>query len=443
MNLTKPQFFLIFLPFIFINDIYEHPWMLIIPIIIYLVDIKSIKFFSLKYFKEAVSFILILVLFLQIFYDDTHLFIHELRFREFTLIFILIELFVFVSLIKLKDFTFLNIFFLIFSITQLITGLIPEKKFVRDSFLEKLEYSFDTTKEINEKSNAPVVLIVLDEYSASEEIFKMTKDSVDFKLEEYLDKKNYTIKSNFKTKSLRTSISLPSIFNFNFHNNIINDSIENVDKGLQIIPDFGKLVRDNLLVDSLNIKNINSYSYGMFPFKNGINSEDFYYYWENKHPNKNLLSIFFRKTVIWSIIKNINRESTTFDLFRKSALDKFEEIIFEKKSFYYFHLYFPHDPFTYYDEYPSKDLNYLLLSEDQYLDEHIKYKRWFQEKLISILDKKLDENTRIIIVGDHGFRYNSKVDPAMTIGAFKNYSKNSLKQINSVQDVGYLINSSF
>ena len=39
-----------------------------------------------------------------------------------------------------------------------------------------------------EKSNEPVILIVLDGLSSSEEIFRQTKDSVDLKLDFYLKK---------------------------------------------------------------------------------------------------------------------------------------------------------------------------------------------------------------------------------------------------------------
>ena len=442
MNTNRAQFSIIILPYIYLVSSIENIIFYLIPVLIYFIERKK-NLINLKYFKESLTFLFILIFYVQLIYDDTKFLIHDLRLREFISLFIVLELILFYFIIKKKQFRILNFFFLMFFVTQVSFSLIPKEKFDRSDFLKNLDYEFNEKIIIYEKSKKPVVLLVLDEYSSSSEIYRITKDSIDFKLEDYLSSEGFTIKQNFKTKSLRTSISLPSIFNFNIHNNLANDSIENIDKGLQIIPDFGKLLRKNLLIDSLNLKGVKSYSYGIFPFEKGINSADFNYYWDNKNPNQNILSKFISKTVIWTIIKNFDREASVFDSFRKSTIDKLTSVKFEENSFYYFHLYFPHDPFTYLDEYPSKKINYLLLSEQEYLDEHIRYKRWFNKKFISILEEKIDSNTRIIIAGDHGFRFNDTISAELTSGFFKNYSKESLNQIKVVQDIGYLINKSF
>ena len=278
--------------------------------------------------------------------------------------------------------------------------------------------------------------------SSTKEIFKHTKDSVDLKINNFFSSNKYIIKDEFLSKTKRTSLSIPSLFNFNIHQNINNDSLEIVDKGLMIIRGFGNLTFENLLVDSLYTKNVQSHSYGIRAFKNGINKEDFFYYWGGDEKN-GVFKNFFYKTIIGTFFKNAKRRTEKDDKFRKHALNALEETILKENNFYYFHLYFPHDPYSYYDEYPARNLNYYAINETEYLNEHIKYKRWFTEKLINIMSQEKFKNARIIITGDHGFRFNKSFNPFHTSGFFKGYSNKSLDQIESVQDIGHLILNSF
>ena len=66
------------------------------------------------------------------------------------------------------------------------------------------------------------------------------------------------------------------------------------------------------------------------------------------------------------------------------------------------------------------------------------------EKFINILENKKFEDVRVIITGDHGFRYaDTIIDGSITSGYFKGFSNEILNDINYDQDVGYLINESF
>ncbi|MDG2372197.1 MAG: hypothetical protein P8L83_06255 [Flavobacteriaceae bacterium] len=292
-------------------------------------------------------------------------------------------------------------------------------------------------------SNHPILLIVLDEYAGSNEIFNYTNNDIDKEFDSSLLEMDFLIKPEFESKTERTTFSLPSIFNFNFHNSKI-DSIQNLDKEFKKVKGFDNLLEDNLLVDSLNSKDVKSFSYGLMAFKNGeLPDSNFYFWWNDQNPDLNFISAFFRHSIFYFIQNEFFRKNTYIDLFRKDALNSLEKVSFQNRSFYYFHLYFPHDPYSYYEEYPYVDLNYPIISEEKYLNEYIKYRRWFLSKFEKILKNKKFENTRIIIVGDHGFRHHKDFNSLNTTGYFKGFKSEDLDKIKSVQDLGYLINSSF
>lgn len=443
--LFKPSLFIITFPFLILLLIETNELVFIYYSLIFLI-LDFLFFYKIREsYTVYIIFFINFILYTQFLFNDSKFTLHDLRLRYFTFIYFILLFILVIIIKKLKiSFKFHNTFVMFFSFTLLLNNYMSSQKiFNRSNFLSDLNYSY-LKKNINDENKiSPVILIVLDEFSSTDEIFKYTKDSIDIDIDNFFLDKNYTVKPSFRSKTLRTALSLPSIFNFNFHNGVNNDSIENIDKGLQKIPGFEKLLRDNLLVDSLNIKGIKSYSYGIAPFKKGINSDSFYYYWDNRNPNQNNISKIIDKTIIGTYLNNRKRKFKHFDEFRKETLSalKFEK--FESNSFYYFHLYFPHDPFSYFDEYPAKNLNYYTIDEKQYLDEHIAYKRWFVKKFKSILEMKKFNDARVIITGDHGFRFNNSIEPSLTSGYFKGYSKNSTDQINSVQDIGYLIFESF
>tara|TARA_B100000029_G_scaffold352411_1_gene344955 strand:+ start:2011 stop:3369 length:1359 start_codon:yes stop_codon:yes gene_type:complete len=411
---------------------------LLIPITLYFLDIKVNPS---KYF---VFFILCFLFYNNIIYYDTHLKLHELRLRYFSSIFLLISFCINLICLKNKNvIKYVNVFFLFLSISFVATKTYNSFSFFdRSSFLEKLNFEYKaSTLEIG-KSDDPVILIILDELSSSEEIFKHTKDSIDLKLDFYLEERGYKIISNARTESLRTTISLPSLFNFNLHNSIDKDSIENIDKGLQTIDGFKEIFAENLLVDSLLTKSVKSYSFGIGEFTRGINSDDFCYLWGDSCYGSSLNDIV-SKTIIETVINGLDRDTKKIDLFRKNALDQLENLVPKQKSFYYFHLFFPHDPYSYYEEYPNVKLNYLTISEEEYLSEHIKYNRWFVDKFINLIEDANFQNSRIIIAGDHGFRYNKSIAPELTNIYLKGYNSINTNNDITVQQIGNIILESF
>ena len=436
----KPLISILSLPFFFLLILDGlSPSVLVLSGFLLIIDNK------LNINKLYVYSLFIFIFYCNIIFNDTKFTFHDLRLRYFSLIFLVICILINYLLIKKKIFIkFINVFFIIFSFNILLFNYLSEfEKFDRTNFLKSLDFEYQRPDFFVQKSSEPLIFIVLDEFSSTSEVFRHTNDSIDYQLDLFLKKRKYLVHDKAKTKTLRTSLSLPSIFNFNLHNSYKNDSIELLDKGLQTIDGFFDILVDNLLVDSLNIKSVKSFSYGLLPFKKGINDENFYYYWLNKVPDVSFVNLIIDKTIIGTFLHGTNRETKFIDRFRKQSLDKLKSLTPQKNSFYYFHLFFPHDPYSFYDEYPKRNLNYITLSDDEYLKEHIKYKRWFTNKIISLLKNKPFKNCRVIIAGDHGFRYNKDFNPELTNIYFKGYKEEVTDKIEFVQDLGYLINESF
>ena len=106
-------------------------------------------------------------------------------------------------------------------------------------------------------------------------------------------------------------------------------------------------------------------------------------------------------------------------------------------------MFFPHDPYSYFEEYPNVGLNYLTISEEEYLSEHIKYKRWFVDKFIDLIEDPDFQNSRIIIAGDHGFRHNKSIAPELTNIYLKGYNSINANNDITVQQIGNIILESF
>lgn len=411
---------------------------LLLPLILYILDLKIN---STKYF---LFFILCFLFYNNIIYYDTHLKLHELRLRYFSSIFLILCFCINLTCIYYKNLIkYVNLFFLFFSITFFVTHTFNSfSTFDRSSFLEKLNFEYKTSEFEIIKSDDPVILILMDGLSSSEEIFKYTNDSIDLKLDYYLKNKGYKVIPNAKTESLRTTLSVPSLFNFNIHNSIDNDSIENIDKGLQRIDGFQDIFHENLLVDSLLSRSVKPYSFGIGEFTRGINNDSFCYLWGDSCDNSTL-EFMMKKTIIKTILHGIDRDTEKIDLFRKNSLEQLENLVPAQKSFYYFHLFFPHDPYSFYEEYPNVKLNYFTISEEEYLSEHIKYKRWFVDKFIDLLENADFRNSRIIITGDHGFRHNKSIAPELTPIYLKGYNLQNINNNLTVQQIGHVILESF
>ena len=259
---------------------------------------------------------------------------------------------------------------------------------------------------------------------------------IDLEFDNFLKKHGFLVTTEFKSKSIATRASMPSIFNFDLHRSLDIDNLTRVNRdGLDLL--FTK----NLLVDSLNKKKVKSYSYGLLPFENGINQDGFLYLWEEEKNIGFLKSFFKYRTLIRRILHGLHRVSVDIDQFRENSIHTLQKIEISENSFYYFHFYLPHNPFTYFKIYPNPVYNYMGLSTEEYLSEYIRYKRWSLDKIKNTLTDPRFSEARIIITGDHGLKsivMQGVIDPKLTSLYTKGYLESDISKVNFVQDLGYL-----
>ena len=203
-----------------------------------------------KYYNAFIIAIYIVFLYSYLFYTDTHYVIHDLRFRYFTLILFIVS-FVGIYFSIKKNLNYILVFILTFSLSIIISQTNIETEINNNIKIETVEHK--SIKKVI-KTSQPVILLILDELSSSDEIFKYTnkKDSYDF--DKSLKGMDYKVYSSFTSKSYITQSSMSSLFNFNQHNfqYLIDyeDSINTPNWGYKtkLIVD---VFRKNSLVDSL------------------------------------------------------------------------------------------------------------------------------------------------------------------------------------------------
>ena len=450
--IDRPSSFFILFPyfvFLFLNSNLSFE---ILGVGIFFVLFDLIIFNKLKNQKwvNLIYFLLLVFFYSKIFFNDTEIVIHRLRFREFLLIFCAISLAIVSFVFRLHNgLKIFNVFFLVFGLTFLFNSN-SNRLFNRKIILEENNFKYDRNKSFKNNSNAPIIFLIFDELSSSKEIYKYTKDSTDLFLDIELNKRGFNVIDDFISESIHTKFSIPSIFNFNLHRNSkILDSIDKINDEVTIQKSYYWIASNNLLVDSLNNKSIKSYSYGLFPFSKGEFIDGFTYWWPSfRDPlrifgNENLFQAFFQETLLKSI-ESVFLDVTSVEKFKEDVFFKLKSLSPVKNSFYYFHFYAPHEPFAWGNEYKSKLDVEDLKSENKNLNEHIRFRRYFLKKILPlIIDDKLS-NSRIIISGDHGYRGSpNKINPYSTNLYLYGFDKSDFEKIKNVQDLGYLINGSF
>lgn len=395
------------------------------------------------------SMALILTFFYSLYiFDELSIQLH-LRFRFFLPLFFLFCLCISGWVVYKNSFFPFNVFMLFFSLSFLMTKQLVYYKYNDKALLKDFNYQSPLAEV--EKSEKPVILIIFDEDSSNKNLFDYTNDTLSLKFDSDLKKKGFYIDNHFNSLSESTGFSLPSIFNFNMHNySAIIENDEKKHKGFRLF-NFNSVFEKNLLVDSLKMKNIKAFSYGLVPFQRGEHIE-FDYLWKDFDlfrpvkvlSNNEFLSFFTSKTLFYFLDRMLinKNDHLQIDKFRKDVFDSFKSIHFENNSFYYFHFYAPHAPYSWLNEYSFNEVE--RKDSLNYLKGHIDYKTFFQKKIYPLLVSEKMKNCRIIISGDHGFRdYESDFNPKKTnlyLYGFDSFEFNSIK---NVQNLGYLVNESF
>ena len=319
-----------------------------------------------------------------------------------------------------KIFYISNIFFLSLCLLKIIDEININMKIKSNYHIGGKNIS------IKQENKKPVILIITDEYASPIELSKTIKDSTIFNFQNSLLDENWVIKNNMYTRNTSTLNSLNSIFNFNINKNdnqiTISNSISNL--------------KESILYDSLENKNIKFYNFGIFDI-GATKAKYKIYYNENDLED---IKDFFRKTLIYSIIYS-GKESlqNKLNIENIEYTDNFLNTI-DTNSFIYIHLLMPHLPYEYYSSKRSfvSDLN------KSKLENYIEYWKYTNQSLTLLLSKITKNNRfRVILTGDHGLRDINNINPHYTFTAFYGFEKESIKNINTVQDIGNLIISSY
>ncbi len=201
-----------------------------------------------------------------------------------------------------------------------------------------------------------------------------------------------------------------------------------------------KLMKSKLS-DSLKKRNIEIINYGIFDLGNSKPINRLYYY------PKNLLELIVNYSIYPLVFNNtgelklegFKKSFYAMEIHNKFILNNLMDTLNSEKDkikFVYVHLFMPHVPMKYDTSFKYRDNN---------LKNYLEFWKFTNEKISPLLDSIIKLNKyRIILTGDHGYRSSLKnIDPHYTFGAFYGFSENDVNKINSVQDLGSLIDNYF
>ena len=442
-NLNNPSFLLLILPYISFNlfNFYYSYFIDFTSILILFFLILFIDFIFKCFFKNSILISILfssVIIFFYGFYFST--FIQENLLEHFdllirgrvSLIFLFPLLFFLCWKFSIKGaFRYLNVFLLIFSIVNIIINSVALYNSVKSN--EKVKNNFHLI-DLVEKNEKPVILIILDEYSSPDELFNLNQDSSVYDFSDYLNSKGWIVRRGSYSSEISTLNSISSIFNFNSLNLGVLSN-----KEIYNLVSFN--LSNSILYDSLKLKNVNFINFGIFNIGDVQPSYELYNY------PQDFLDIFFLNSILHNLTTNTNffelkgfkNDYFISDVHNQFIFNSYPEIIFNSKcvsSFSYVHLYMPHQPYLYGNEFNR-------LGETSILAyfEYWKFVNFKLKKFLSDVLKKGD--FRIILTGDHGYRGDLKINPNRTFTAFYGFSENDISSICSVQDLGILINSCY
>jgi hypothetical protein len=350
---------------------------------------------------------------------------------RFIFIFILI-IFNLINIIlnKTNNFRYMNVFLIIFISIN----------YINNQFLNFTSQNNELTTFKHKNNNFPVItkengksilLVIFDEYQSPVELYNFTKDSSIFNFSRKLKNNGWDTNENFHTNEIFTEKSLSSLFNYNLSE----------DKKFAKTEVSEELFINSLLFNDLRFKSINIVNRGIFPFGN-IKAFDLNYFTESK----SLISLILNNTAFSSISNrtgNFKLEGFDVNFYPQSDYNIknnnfLKDSIYkkiDKTTFLYVHFYMPHHPFVYGTQFRYKKINLL---------NYISYWKFTNDLMVNTLLKLSKSNKfKIIVAGDHGFRSDSNVDKSKTFLALYGFNSININSVESVQDLGNLINSNF
>jgi hypothetical protein len=444
---SKFSLFLLILPYILFNsDILVSSYffsflnLFLLLFLIITFDI-AIKFFlnSNKIEKIVSSgffyifFIFFYGLYLSLFFQEyiNELFGVYLRGRLIILIIAFMLIFITILFKKVLYFKYINRFLFIFSCINLVFNypsfdFFSSRNNVTLNNYQKIKIDKSLTK--------PVILLVSDEYHSPDEIFQVVGDSSVYSFSNKLVKEDWIVLNNSFSQEISTIHSLSSLFNFNISGDKKFSDLSIFDLGT------GKLIKSKFY-DSLNSKNVKLINFGIFNLGESKPLNDLYFF------PSSFVELFLFNSVYYKLKHNtggfkVNGFSNSYfhtddhnNFIINSTADSLKNIS-NQNIFTYIHLYMPHSPFFFKDEFQSLNNNDF--------DSYLEYWKFTNKKLDFLLSELTKDNRyRIIFTGDHGYRADARFNPKKTFTAFYGFEEKYLISIQSVQDLGSLINACY
>ena len=448
-DLSKASFLMVVLPYIGFNwrELYESPYyslgeaglVLIVLIVIELAFTHLVK--KMGKYEKLLSVLFICFTILFFYGNDIVVPIYQyltkslqIYIKEKVLFLILAGLLVFIFhylLAKKNLWKVFNIFLGIYFLVNVFSSRNLNR--VIEAPIESIQNGY---KKIENVANGkPIILIVLDEYSSPDELYKIVKDSSVYNFSNNLKKIGWEVLNNSYTYESSTIHSISSIFNFNLSKDSLYEK-QNIETIIS-----KKMIKAELL-DSLNSKGVSFYNYGIFHMGNTKPLTQLYLYPINFTEHFLIRTTYAEEKNKSGNFKFKNLIKSYGNIFEHNAyiLNNLPTILREnknKKSFTYVHLFIPHAPFYYGEEFPVK---HVINFENYFL-----FWKFTNTKMEALLDSINKEgNYRIVLTGDHGYRRNEhKENYHYSFTAFKGFDSLALKQVESIQDIGLLINAGF
>lgn len=329
------------------------------------------------------------------------------------------------------DFKKVNIFFLIFGLVSL-TSNVRASATQNDEILAPKHVN--TPVQCHPSSVKPVLLLITDEYGSPDEWFKVYGDSSVYDYSNKLKAQQWQVVNSMRSHETSTFHSLSSLFNFNL----------SAQPGFShhSIPFLGanKLIM-SALSDSLQARGVEITNYGIVALGNTSALTRLYFYpsnfWEQLLFGTGVFHLFYNTNGF--NLSGFGANYYLSDEHNKRIINTLSDTVAHHGNsfrFIYAHLYMPHRPLVYEGEFELREHNTL---EDQFA-----FWQFANGKLIRLLSELTKENDlRIIVVGDHGYRGNPAIDPNNTFAAFYGFDADCVRQTISVQDLGSLILASF
>ena len=430
------KLFICLIPY-FVISINSYYSFIISIIFLSMVNLVEFKILNKNFYIKQISYLLMVFIFYSSILFEFLMYVNDMlelgiNISYRTSIAIILLFTTIYLLIKTKFFDIRPII-LIFSIITLIG---------RINSLEN--YNFNSKEFYGVNKNAkPILLIFLDGFQSPEVLKKKYNYEGHNLLTEYLNSNGWISENKMSVNEILTWNSMVSTFNYNLSNDSTFNKIKY--KSTLFKKDKNFILRNNQLIKDLKRKKLKLKSFGLTPFNYKFKSKDIEHLLGRKETFTSLdyynpaLAIFHNNRFIYSILSNsilnIVARLTFFLKARQETFEYFSDKYMNGYDFIYYHFHMPHAPYYFKGEFEPENL-WSFETND-----YLKFWDFTQKKMIQLL-KTIDyQKYRIILASDHGDENWGGI--YTTFASFHGFNKEDIEKVNSIHDLGILINSSY